>query len=676
MFLPAPNLLFALAILASGLADGHPVLTALELPCFGLGLYLTHRRGFSLSARMETLLALAAAGLAFLLVAASGDLVLNAFRHWLTFLLVIRSFRRLGKREYGVGFLIVGGLLIHVSKVHHDLSFLVIALGFAALLPHALFDFLSTYGGFQEMTLPASARHRTPSGPRFLHLAGVSAALVVVSTILFLAMPRPRSGSLAGSMTGQNAGQSGLSDSVELGAFNRIVQLNDIIMTVRTDRPSSWRAKVLDQYRDGTWRQTAPTDLSLYRADEQEGTVTVREFEIFDLRQVSHNLCASGNFASVEPLGTPWRIRHQPIYSTLDLLYSPQGATRGRYRLTSREGTFLGPRQLGIRPVVEYGGIGNLDEEKLFLETPPDLANRIHELAQDLTRGIPTVEGKVLAVERHLSEGFEYSLEGLSSGGREPLDHFLFESRTGHCEYFATAMAILLRRAGVHTRVVQGFTPGAFLDDRYVVRLSDAHLWCEVFYPGKGWRAHDPTPGGETRGQASLEVGWFERMRLKWYTSVLQYDGTTRSELGAALGAWVAGVAGAVGRFLSRHGGLLLLLPGGLLLGLVLHRLHRRHGLRLPDWARWRRGPRASRAHHAFARYLRELQRRGYRRDPGTTPNELLSRLRGDGVPVLKEAEWLTALFYATRFGARAPGPDEEQRMRKALRTVRAWARG
>lgn len=222
--------------------------------------------------------------------------------------------------------------------------------------------------------------------------------------------------------------------------------------------------------------------------------------------------------------------------------------------------------------------------------------------------------------------------------------------------------------------MVQGFAPGTEVEGQYIVRLSDAHMWCEVFQPGEGWRAYDPSPGSRERLGASRRAGFLERMQLKWYTHVLRYDGAAQLDL---LGGVLAAVNTAVrrcGAFVTRSALPLGIGSGLVLLLLVLHRFGLL-GLKLPAWSFSARDRSARRVKDYFGRYLREIARRDYRRDPGTTPNDLILALTRDGAPIVEEARFLTELFYSTRFGGRLPAAESEARVRDALRTIRNWAR-
>jgi transglutaminase-like putative cysteine protease len=130
---------------------------------------------------------------------------------------------------------------------------------------------------------------------------------------------------------------------------------------------------------------------------------------------------------------------------------------------------------------------------------PPDVLNRIHELALTIVNnaGAKTPYDMAAAIETYLRNGqnFIYSLDAKAPEGTDPIDYFLFTSHKGYCEFFATAMGDMLRSLGVPVRLVNGFGPGTF-DTQYqafVVRGEDAHTWVEVYFPKYGWVPFEPT---------------------------------------------------------------------------------------------------------------------------------------------------------------------------------------
>jgi len=152
-------------------------------------------------------------------------------------------------------------------------------------------------------------------------------------------------------------------------------------------------------------------------------------------------------------------------------------------------------------PVVVGAG-GAVDAQAVLEDSA---YGRVYALAQRLREGTSTPFEYVRAIERYLA-GDDFSYSESPPPSRVPLADFLLRDRAGYCQQFSGAMALLLRMGGVPARVATGFSPGALDKERgeYVVRDVDAHSWVEVFVPGVGWVARDPTPADSpARSQAA-----------------------------------------------------------------------------------------------------------------------------------------------------------------------------
>jgi len=130
---------------------------------------------------------------------------------------------------------------------------------------------------------------------------------------------------------------------------------------------------------------------------------------------------------------------------------------------------------------------------------PQPVLLRVQDLARRVTEGRTTPYDQAAAIEAYLRANYTYTLTPTQPPrDADPLDYFLFSSKEGYCEYFASAMGDMLRSLGIPTRLVNGFGPGTFDEKlgRYVVRESDAHTWVEAYFPGYGWIPFEPTPDG------------------------------------------------------------------------------------------------------------------------------------------------------------------------------------
>lgn len=131
-----------------------------------------------------------------------------------------------------------------------------------------------------------------------------------------------------------------------------------------------------------------------------------------------------------------------------------------------------------------------------YLQLPADLPERVRSLALDLTAAQATPYDQAVAIEAYLRQ-FPYTLDVPAPAlGRDATDFFLFDLRKGYCDYYATAMTVLARAAGIPARVVIGYVSGLFDYNRgqYIVTEADAHAWVEIYFPGIGWVEFEPTP--------------------------------------------------------------------------------------------------------------------------------------------------------------------------------------
>jgi transglutaminase-like putative cysteine protease len=177
----------------------------------------------------------------------------------------------------------------------------------------------------------------------------------------------------------------------------------------------------------------------------------------------------------------------------------------------------------------------------------PQLDPRIPELAAQITASSSNNYDKAAALDKYLQSHYGYTLKLPDSPVADPLANFLFERKQGHCEYFASSMAVMLRTLRIPSRVVNGFRSDEFNDitGNYVVRAKNAHSWVEAYFPGYGWITFDPTPGGGVEspqgwGRAML---YLDAAASFWREWVVSYDSSHQSILGQSVvsgtrGSW------------------------------------------------------------------------------------------------------------------------------------------
>lgn len=667
MFLPAAHCLFLVAIGGTAVVTDSVAIGLGLAPVYALGV-LAVRRGWAIPAWVETVAALALVPPAWLFARAKGDADLIAFQYWMTVLLVVRAWKRLERRDYVFSLCMAAGIFTQIGKVYSDLPILFLTLLNLLLAPHALHEVMVR---FHQSARPASLK--TGALRRVTALGGVSAGLAAVMTGVFLLLPR---GGQSTALRQELASmQSGFSDNVSLGTFSSIKQNHQIAMRVATARPGMWRCSVMDLYRGGTWHPSG----AQYRWRKGGEPTSARpgispdrhRVEILNLGLVNYRFFSRGDVVDIQRIRAPEIIWINDLNGTLGTRLTDVRLQRSaEYEIETVEGEYFGVTELtGRRWALPWGG-GTIPENELYLQVPEDVSSAVRELAARLTGDAATVAERVAAVEDYLRANMTYSLTDLDSGDMAPLDYFLFQQRSGHCEYFATAMAMLLRCAGVHTRTVQGFGPGILVDDYYVVRMSDAHLWVDVFYPGQGWRSHDPTPVMASSLEAAAMLGtWFDRLQIKWLTYVMDYDGGLSFE-------WLAGLSSLFHRQ-SQGGSRPEMDPGSwhmreaLIIGLTVcgvallawllrcgcRRIQRRGGRAGDEIPRW------------FVRYRHALSRCGYGEGDTLTAHELLQQVSQDSA-IEEDAQMLTELYCRVRYRGDVLGKVDLDKAEAASRRI------
>jgi len=332
---------------------------------------------------------------------------------------------------------------------------------------------------------------------------------------------------------------------------------------------------------------------------------------------------------------------------------------------------------------------------------------RMTRLAQQLApanAGLSDYE-KADHIERYFTGGgYEYSLDLDMPQTDSPIDTFIFESKAGHCELYASAMALLARSVGIPARIVNGFKGGAWdsINSRYIIVQHHAHAWVEVYFRDSGWVSFDPTPGSSAQYEAKTrEASWFDGIilwaHLNWSRYVVGFDRGTQENIYKSLQAAQKGVAEQIEEMLSRNRKLLGgLFKGGPIwaglasAGMILNLLFIAFALvaaaltaralikrfrpieAYPPPTREHYGRTALRIVKAYQEILRQLKRRGFVRKPPQTPLEFsheVHRLRAVG----DSFEELTRIFCRARYGA-SVSPGDLARLRILAKSVRSEA--
>ena len=293
-----------------------------------------------------------------------------------------------------------------------------------------------------------------------------------------------------------------------------------------------------------------------------------------------------------------------------------------------------------------------------YLALPPDLPQRVRDLAVRITEGADTPLDKALRVQDFLrGDRFIYSQDiDAPPADADGVDHFLFETRTGYSDYYASAMAVMLRAVGVPARLAAGYGPGTYYPDTgmHVVRDLDSHGWVQVYFPGYGWIDFEPTPS------------WPKHERRRHTDPTVAEIGTGREDAEAIDDALedlfdeALDDLGVESLERQESGGLNidvvgLLRPVAIVAGVV-------GVVWLALWLAWTRNLRgATPVERAYTKMSRLGTLAGIRRGEVQTPLEF-ARSVGAAVPdVASEAERIGWAFAVGRYGGERDGENDDE---------------
>ncbi len=340
-------------------------------------------------------------------------------------------------------------------------------------------------------------------------ITSLTVIIMLLVVVLFLALPRFR-GSLWGKSLSKGI-KSGFSEKVRLGTLEEIKLDPTVVMRVSVQprqgfRPY-WRGMTFDIYLDNAWlnviaeKLSVPGERGRFNLDNPPSERHFRQ-EII-----------------LEPLDT-------------EVIFSLRGVYRldvdAKRLLIDTTGTLFVPEKRAKRlRYIAYSSNKPLltdDLNGVYLQVPDDLG-WLKGFTEEIVRGLKTPLEKAETIQRYLRENYRYSLKVKPpSPGESPIKDFLITTREGYCEYYATAMVLMLRSIGIPARVVSGYVGGEYnrYGDYYIIRQKNAHTWVEAAIDGL-WQRFDPTPP-EPPVERTVIALYLDFLKLKWDRYVIGFS--------------------------------------------------------------------------------------------------------------------------------------------------------
>ncbi len=463
---------------------------------------------------------------------------LKATVHLVFFLAVVKILSARTNRDYLYTAAIAFLEILAAAILSASLNFLVF-LGIYLLCAIAAFTSAEIRRAMQKPHQIAR------SGLRRFHprLAGLAAfvtfGILILTGGLFFLLPRSANATLS-HLVSHRIHVPGFSNEVTLGQIGEIKSDSSAVMHVRPDSAGfpdglKWRGVALSDFDGKRW-SNPPLEIKTVRLDN--GWTLVTDRPRIGNRLFYHVTLNAVDSEALFVAGIPEQLR--PEHSVLPNLRR-DAVTEGENEVVRGPNDSLRLRfappdnfRYAVSSVLEDGvspsehGALSPDAREHYLRVH-QLDPRVRELAESVTAGLFTQLDRARAIENHLRSSYGYTLDLPDHEAADPIAYFLFERKKGHCEYFASAMAVMLRAIGIPARLVNGFQSGTFnpISNQYVIRESDAHSWVEAYLESRGWTTFDPTPpdpSARPNGLLAKFALWADAADTFWQDWVLRYD--------------------------------------------------------------------------------------------------------------------------------------------------------
>jgi protein-glutamine gamma-glutamyltransferase len=655
------------------------------------GYFLVERRRVVISERWTTPLTMAYFAfyaVDYLLLSRS---FLTATVHLVLYAVVVRSFSLRRDRDCTMLAILAFLMVLASAVLTVDSVFLLFFAGFM-LMAVATFILMEMRrsgraASFQARHSSDAQEHRNLA----LSLAQATPTLMLMILVgaaaVFFLLPRMSAGYLGGYSFGTDF-STGFSDRVQLGRIGQIQQSNAVVMHIQIDGDQHgryalhWRGVALANFDGRNWSK--PHEQHMLQRGADGGFAVPLFSQGVEPAALARTQTVTGKpnhpihyRVLMEPIGTnvfflaPWARRVSGAYRAVQIdrggaVYDLDGERA--VSLYEADSDISAPSPELLRAAGDY-----FPPLLLAYLQLPELDPRIPQLAAQVSGSASNNYDKAVALEQYLKTNYVYTLQLPGSPVADPLANFLFERKQGHCEFFASSMAVMLRTLRIPARLVNGFVNDEFNDltGNYVVRAKDAHAWVEAYFPGYGWITFDPTAGGAT----GSPQGWGRVMLYLdaassfWREWVISYDSSHQSALGqsvlsatrsslertrmwarlryARLLNWARkrqrGVEHAPGRWLGGSAAVALLLLGLANAARIARMIRTRrlegHPERSPDQA-------AAMWYERMARYLAG---RGVRKSATQTAQEFVRVIADEGLRA--QVERFTEAYESARFG-------------------------
>lgn len=596
---------------------------------------------------------------------------------FLTILMVVKLFDLKTNRDYTTLYILTFFQLLSASASTVNLSFLIVLALYILTGIWALTIFTLKKDWEEKSTARGELEKNILTPYFFLTTTGIAALSLVITLSLFFIIPRMGVGFFP-KKTADVLKLSGFSEEIDLGELGPVKLDPTIVMRVELSDYKGivipnlyFRGISFDSYDGSRWLQTIKEAIPLRR--DRNGIFNIPVDSITEIKAYTNTLMLKQAIL-LEPIDTNVVFAASYGIGISGNFQNIRADTAGSFYLPAPSYSRIEYTVYSVVPSPPqkiHTELNKSDDAKLkYLALSID-SGRLKTLTGEIVSGKKGPLDKAVAIEEYLKKNYGYTLNPRKGDGINPIEDFLFYTREGYCEQYATAMAIMLRNVGIPSRLVTGFLPGEWnrFGNYLIIRQRDAHSWVEAYIKGSGWVMFDPTPSAEAAGVMTEPTStlnlYLDSLRWRWNRYIINYSFADQIRLLRTVETKSFALLSILKQKSSKQIAAKGLKKTALIIAVILISA----GLFIflfKQIQKSRATNRRSLAPQFYKDMLKLLAKKGRRKKESDTPFEFAN------IIAIPEVTTITWLYYNTRFGNYELTYEEREKIADCLKKIKS----